>query len=185
MKYIILLWLILSLFILPSWSQEMQKLSPKEIEQIKNEIIKGAVKHSQDLVNLDYKAVMKFYANVEDFALFGDGEYWGDYITIDQIWKSFTSWVKKIMKWDFKNHHVYVFSNKAASYLAEYDNERVDGSGDTTKVTGSFAFGLQKFNGQWKAVTVNVTHNYKPGYGFERHDKIWWRKYSPDGRKNN
>src|SRR6266540_4650946 len=163
--------------------QQEEKLSADEIAQIKGDIIKRSEKHAKDLVNLDYKAVMTFYGNADDFTIFGDNDYWGDYITIDQIWKDFTGGVKKMMKWDLKNHKVHVFSKNAASYLVEFDNERIEGNGDTTKVTGCVSYGMQKINGDWKAVTMLITHNYKEGYD-PRTDKNWWKAYSPEQRKN-
>lgn len=30
---------------------------------------------------------MTFYANTIDFIFFGDGYNWGDYLTVDRIWK--------------------------------------------------------------------------------------------------
>jgi hypothetical protein len=169
--------------ILAGCGQQEGKLSAEEITQIKNDIIKSSEKHAQDLVNLDYKEVMKFYGDVEDHILFGDGFYWGDYLSVDGIWRDFTGGVKKMMKWDLKNHKIHVFSKSAASYLVEFDNERIEGSGDTTKVTGCFSYGMQKIDGRWKAVTGHVTHNYKQGYGANG-DKNWWKYYSPKQRKN-
>jgi hypothetical protein len=171
-------------FLLLSSCQQESQLSSEEVAQIKADIIKRSEKHAQDLVNLDYKAVMTFYGNVDDCILFGDGNYWGDYITVDQIWKSFTGGVKHMFKWDLKNHKIHVFSKNAASYLVEFDNERIERNGDTTKVTGCFSYGMQKIDGDWKAVTIHVTHNYKAGYGAERNSqgKDWWKKYSPDVR---
>ena len=81
-------------------------LSSEEIPQIKSDIIKRYSEHVKDLTNRDYERVMTFYANVDDFVLFGDGNYWGDYITIDQIWNMFLEDVKEIYKWDLMNHHI-------------------------------------------------------------------------------
>ena len=78
MKWIPFL-LVLSSF---SCNQEDEKLSAAEIAQIKREIIKRSEKHVSDLKNLDYKPVMTFYANTQDFIVFGDGYYWGDYLTL-------------------------------------------------------------------------------------------------------
>jgi len=39
------------------------------------------------LENLDYTSVMTFYANNPDSTVFGDGYHWGDYLTIDGLWK--------------------------------------------------------------------------------------------------
>ena len=172
---------ILAIIITACSSQRSDELTREEVAQIKQEIIKSYEKHVNDLKNLDYESVMKYYANVEDVILFGDGNYWGDYITINQIWKSFTGGVKQILKWDLKNHQVHVFSRNAASYLVEFDNERIEASGDTTKVTGCFSYGMQKIDGEWKVVTTHVTHNYKEGYG-SGGNKNWWKTFSPSAR---
>jgi len=63
----------LFVLLLPGCSQQMQQLSTAEIAQIKEDIIKRSEKHASDLENLDYKSVMTFYANVDDFFAFGDG----------------------------------------------------------------------------------------------------------------
>jgi len=58
-----------------------------KIAQIKSDIIKRSEKHASDLENLDYTSVMTFYANNPDSTVFGDGYHWGDYLTIDGLWK--------------------------------------------------------------------------------------------------
>ena len=183
---------ILIILTLVSCVQHDNQLSNEEIEQIKNEIIKASEKHAQDLVNKDYEEVMKFYGNVEDHVMFGDGYYWGDYSTIDGIWKDFLGDSKEMIKWDLKNHKIHVFSKEAASYLGEFENIRVESNGDTTIVSGCFTNGMKKINNRWKTVTSHVSHNYKPGYGFERYhvgydginrEKDWWSYYSPEAMK--
>ena len=140
-------------------------LSVNEKSQIKEEIIESYEKHINDLKNLDYEEVMKYYANTDDHILFGDGSEWGDYNTVDAIWRSFcTQDVKSILKWELSNHQVHVFSRDAASYLVQFDNERIQANGDTTKVTGCFSYGMLKIDNKWKVVTTHVSHNYKIGY---------------------
>lgn len=163
--------------------QEKQ-LSADEIAQIKSDIIIRSERHAKDLKNLDYKEVMTFYANVDDFIIFGDGYYWGDYSTIDGIWKDFTGGVKKILTWELYNPKIHVFSKDIASCLVEFYHERINASGDTTKGHGSFSLGMQKIDGDWKAVTMNVTHNYDI-YDSTGAIRMWWLKYSPENLKNN
>ncbi len=176
MKWILFL-LVLSSF---SCSQKEEKLSAAEIAKIKNEIINRSEKHASDLENMDYKSVMTFYANTEDFIVFGDGYYWGDYLTMDGIWKDILvgGW-KKMLKWDLKNHKVHVFSKDAASYLVEFDHEHLDDNGDTIRSSGCFTYGMQKIDGEWKAVTAHVSH-----IPFRTNDDKWWSKYSPENRTN-
>jgi ketosteroid isomerase-like protein len=176
MKWILFLFL----FILYSCRQKEEKLSVAEMTQIKSDIIKRSEKHASDLENLDYKAVMTFYANTEDFIVFGDGYYWGDYLTMDLLWKDILEreW-KKVVKWDLKNHKVHVFSRDAASYLVEFDHIHIAANGDTGRSTGCFTYGMQKNNGDWKAVTAHVSHIP------ERSDEEkWWSKFSPANRTN-
>ncbi|QJW90179.1 SnoaL-like domain-containing protein [Spirosoma taeanense] len=162
--------------------QPEKPLSAQEIAQIKNDIIRRAEKNAQDLRNRDYKAVMTFYADIDDFIIFGDGYYWGDYKTIDGIWKDFTGGVKKMLKWDFYNPKIHVFSRDVASCLVEFYNERIEANGDTTKGHGCFSFGMQKIDSNWKVVTMHVTHNYNV---FDSTGAVrkWWLKYSPEARK--
>ena len=76
---------LLIVFLVLGCSQQLKQLSIDEVEQVKNDIIKRSEKHASDLENLDYKSVMTFYA--EDLIVFGDGYYWGDYLTMDGVWK--------------------------------------------------------------------------------------------------
>jgi len=162
--------------------QQEGQLSAEEIAQIKSDIIKRAERNAQDLRNLDHKAIMTFYADVNDFIVFGDGYYWGDYKTIDGVWKDFTVGVKKVMKWDIYNPKIHVFSKNVASCLVEFYHERNNGSGDTTKGHGCFSFGMKKIDNDWKVVTMHVTHNYDV---FDSTGAIrkWWLKHSPENRK--
>jgi hypothetical protein len=163
--------------------QSDNQLSADAIVQIKSDIIKRSERHAQDLQNLDYKGIMTFYGNVEDHIVFGDGYYWGDYKTIDGVWRDFAGGVKKVLKWEFYNPKIHVFSADAASCLVEFYHERIDGNGDTTKGHGCFSFGMRKIDGDWKAVTTHVTHNYDV---FDDKGEIrkWWLKYSPENRKS-
>ena len=163
--------------------QKEGRLSAAEIAQIKNDIIKRSEKHAKDLMNLDYKEVMTFYGDVDDFIIFGDGYYWGDYKTVDGVWKDFTGWVKKMLKWDFYNPKIHVFSKDVASCLVEFYHERIEANGDTTKGHGCFSFGMQKIEGDWKVVTMHVTHNYNV-YDGAGEIRKWWLKYSPENRKS-
>lgn len=84
-----------------SCNQQADPLTDNEIEEIKKEIIERSEKHANDLENLDFESVMTFYA--KDLIVFGDGYYWGDYLTMDGIWKDILGeggW-KKMLKFDF------------------------------------------------------------------------------------
>lgn len=171
--------LLLSVIVLFSCRQKEEKLTAAEIEQIKNDIIKRSEKHATDLENLDYRSVMTFYADTDDFYMFGDGYYWGDYKTVDGVWKDILGkdgW-KKMIKWDLKNHKVHVFSNNTASYLVEFDHEHIEQNGDTARSSGCFSYGMKKMDGEWKAVTVHVTHIPE-----RTTDEKWWSGYSPEYR---
>ena len=167
----------LTIILLIGCSQQPGQLSGDEIENIKNEIIKQSEKHASDLKNHDYPSVMTFYA--KDLIVFGDGYYWGDYLTMDGIWKNIlgeNGW-KKILKWDLQNHKIHVYSKNAASYLVEFDHEHINEKGDTIISSGCFTYGMQKINGEWKAVTVHVSHT-----PFRTTEDKWWTKYSPSKR---
>jgi len=167
----------LFLLLIGSCREKNESLSASEITQIKNDIIARSEKHASDLENLDHKSVMTFYA--KDLTVFGDGYYWGDYLTMDGVWKDIlgeSGW-KKMLKWDLQNHKVHVFSKDAASYLVEFDHEHLDGKGDTIRSSGCFTYGMQKISGEWKAVTAHVSH-----IPLRTSDKKWWSIYSPENR---
>jgi ketosteroid isomerase-like protein len=167
----------LAFFPLLCCSQQSEQLSVDEIEQIKNEIITRSEKYASDLENMDYESVMTFYS--KDLIAFGDGYYWGDYLTVDGVWKDLLKdgvW-EKILKWDLQNHKIHVHSKNAASYLVEFDHEHLIENGDTVLSSGSFTYGMQKIDGEWKAVTANVTH-----IPVRTDDEKWWSKYTPSKR---
>lgn len=83
-------------------------------------------------------------------------------------------------RWNLRNHKIHVFSRDAASYLVEFDNERVNKLGDTTKVIGCFSYGMQRIDGEWKAVTTHVSHIYNMN-DTTRTEK-WWYGFSPGVR---
>ena len=159
MKLIVLL-IPLAIF---SCNQKNNVLSNEEKSQIKKEIMETYEKHAEALKNRSHKDVMKFYADVEDHVLFGDGHYWGDYKTIDEIWKAFDG-KGRDLKNEFDKQNVYVFSDRAAMYFLEFYNERIEVNGDTTKVQGCFSYGMEKFPEGWKIIGSHVTHNYLEGY---------------------
>jgi ketosteroid isomerase-like protein len=164
-------------FMMFSCNQKSEQLSSDEIEQIKSDIIIRSEKHASDLENHDYKSVMTFYS--KDLIVFGDGYYWGDYLTLDGIWKDIlgeAGW-KKVLKWDLQNHKIHVFSKDAASYLVEFDHEHLDKNSDTIRSSGCFTYGMEKINGEWKAVTAHVSH-----IPFRTDEDKWWSVYSPSKR---
>jgi len=176
MKY---LSIVLPVFLMLGCNQQSTILSTDEIGKIENEIIMRSEKHASDLENLNYRSVMSFYS--KDLIVFGDGYYWGDYQTVDGIWNDILGkggW-KKMLKWDLKNHKVHVFSRYAASYLVEFDHEHILANGDTARSSGCFAYGMQKIDGDWKAVTGHVSHIPE-----RSDDEKWWSQYSPANRKN-
>lgn len=150
----------LSIMILFSCNQLEKPLSVEDKEKIKKEIITVHGIHIQDLMNLDYEKVMTFYP--KEHIIFGDGEYWGDYNTIDKIWKGFTEEVRDMIKFNLDNHQVFIHNRNVASYLVEFENWRVEGNGDTTKVQGCFSYGMEKFSDGWKIIGQHVSHNYLP-----------------------
>lgn len=158
-------------------NQQPRQITPAEVEKIKSEIIERSEKHASDLENMDFNSVMTFYS--KDHISFGDGYYWGDYLTIDGLWRDILGeggW-KKMVKWDLQNHKVHVFSKEAASYLVEFDHKHLAQNGDTIGSSGCFTYGMQKIDGEWKAVTGHVTHIPE-----RTNDEKWWSKHSPSKR---
>ncbi len=63
---------LLSAFLLFTACKEQHgEMSAEEINELKNEIITGYEKHIDDLIRLDYDALMPYYINSEEFVLFG------------------------------------------------------------------------------------------------------------------
>ncbi|MFW6371166.1 MAG: nuclear transport factor 2 family protein [Bacteroidota bacterium] len=169
MKYIIT-FLIISLVF--SCSEPSDHLTSDETDKIKKQIIERSEKHASDLENMDFESVMTFYS--ENLIFFGDGYYWGDYKTADGLWKDILEggW-KDILYWDLQNHKIHVFSKNAASYLVEFDHKHLEQNGDTVGSSGCFTYGMEKIDGEWKAVTGHVTHIPE-----RTNDEKWWSKYA-------
>jgi PBP1b-binding outer membrane lipoprotein LpoB len=72
---------ILLLFII-GCSEKTNSLSVEEKEKIKNEVIETYKQHTEDIKRLDYKALMSYYVNDPETALFVDGHYWGGYCLV-------------------------------------------------------------------------------------------------------
>lgn len=67
-----------------SCNKTEEPLTPEEKEHIKTEVVSSIEKHVEDIIDQDYNEVMQFY-NKEDYVMYGDGTYWGDYSAIDDI----------------------------------------------------------------------------------------------------
>jgi ketosteroid isomerase-like protein len=144
-------------------------LTEEEKELIKIEVINSIENHVQDIINQDYDDVMKFYVE-DDYILFGDGTYWSDYETVDDIWGTWLPRWKKITKWELKNHKVHVFSTNAAIDYVEWIHERIEEDGDTTKAYGSWAWAMQKFPEGWRSTGAMIDHRYTAGPNAENVD---------------
>lgn len=151
---------IVFMILLVSCNSVEQPLTEEEKEKIKDEVIADIEKHVKDIVAQDYEKVMPFYVK-EDYILYGDGKYWGDYETIDNIWKKALSEWKVIKKWDMKNHKVYVYSRDAAVDYVEWEHERINADGDTTRGYGSWVWGMKRFPEGWRSVSAAVDHRYE------------------------
>jgi len=148
--------------LIASCNDSEKTLTQEEKEQIKTEVINSIENHVKDIVNQDYDEVMKFYVK-DDYILFGDGAYWGDYKTVDDIWGTWLPRWKKITKWELKNHKVHVFSRDAAIDYVEWTHERTEENGDTTKAYGFWVWGLQSYPEGWKSVNAAIDHIYTAG----------------------
>lgn len=163
MKLRILIPVICSISILNiSCNSAENPLTQEDKERIETEVISSIETHVQDIINQDYPDVMKFYVK-DDYILFGDGKYWGDYETVDDIWGTWLPRWKKITKWELKNHNVLVLSEDAAIDYVEWIHERIEENGDTTKAYGSWAWAMQKFPEGWKSIGAMIDHRYTAG----------------------
>ncbi|TXN37678.1 hypothetical protein FVB32_05160 [Flagellimonas hymeniacidonis] len=125
---------------------------------LKKEISEMYHRHIKDLKNLNHTKLMTHYLDVDDHILFGDGQYWGNYQTVNDIWKNFIGDTQEILVWNLSNEHINLLSNNSASYITEYYNQRINNKGDTIKVRGSVGYGLIKVKSEWRIVTTNVSH---------------------------
>lgn len=149
-----------------SCNQTEKPITSEENEQIKTEVIASVEKHLDDIISQDYQKVMKFYEK-ENYVIFGDGAYWGDYTTIDDIWRTWLPRWKAITKWDLKNHKVHVFSRDGAVDFVEWEHERIEEDGDTTKAYGFLVWGMQRYPDGWRSINVAVDHRYTAGPNME------------------
>lgn len=153
--------------VLVSCNSVEEPLTREEKEKIKAEVISDIEQHVSDIISQDYNKVMQFYVK-EDYILFGDGTYWGDYTRIDNIWKTWLPKWKAITKWTMKNHKVHVYSRNAAVDYVEWEHERIEENGDTTRAYGFWVWGMQRYPKGWKSVNAAVDHRYIAGPNSKR-----------------
>ena len=99
MKFInIILTKSLLIILIISCNSNEKRLTPKEVEKVKAEVIASIEKHIKDIISQDYDKVMPFY-NKDKYVIYGDGKYWGDYSAVDTIWKKWLPRWQAITKW--------------------------------------------------------------------------------------
>lgn len=145
-----------------SCQQHADTFSESEKKQVETEVIASIEKHVHDIISRDYNKVMTFYVK-EGYTLFGDGTYWGDYKTVDDIWGTWLPKWRAITSWELKNHKVNVFSKDAAVDYVEWEHERIEENGDTTKAYGFWVWGMQRYPDGWKSISAAIDHRYTAG----------------------
>ena len=152
----------LLIILIISCNSTEKHLTPKEDEKVKAEVISSIEKHVKDIISQDYNKVMQFY-NKDNYVIYGDGKYWGDYSAIDGIWKKWLPRWQAITKWIPKDHKVYVYSKDEAVVIMGWDHERIEEDGEVVKAYGSFVWGMQRFTDGWKSIYMVVDHRYTAG----------------------
>lgn len=110
------------------------------------------------MLTRDYKAMLAFWSDSEDFVFAGDGRILGG----SQAWKAETTrHYESTGKWeqlDWQSVHILPISESAASATLEFRSRWIDTKGATHNVRGAWTYVFMKTNGIWKVVHTNGTH---------------------------
>ena len=110
------------------------------------------------MLSRDYKKMLAFWSDTDDFVFAGDGRVLGGF----GAWKAETTRhyesTSKWEQWDWQSVHILPISDTAASATLDFRFRWVDTKGATHNVRGAWTYVFIKTNSAWKVVHTNGTH---------------------------
>ena len=140
--------------------REPTELAPDEEARIAQEVDAAVRGYIDALRSLDEGRMLAFWADVEGFAMAGDGkllvgyEPWADHIR-ERV-KS-TAAVNHIK---ISDPQIYVLAANAASYSMQFEWTMTSNDGQVTNASGSWTYVLKRFPEGWRVVHSAGTHIY-------------------------
>ena len=136
------------------------ELSREEEARIAEEVDATVREYLSAIQSLELDSLLAFWADVEGFAIAGDGsllvgyEPWADQI------RTMVETTSEVTHIEISNPQVYVLARDAASYSAEFEWSMTSVEGVTTNATGSWTYVFKRFPEGWRVVHSAGTHIY-------------------------
>jgi ketosteroid isomerase-like protein len=162
------LWIIPLVFLLclVVCCQQQGEEAAKELSRQEKDVIARAVEKTvSDYINavkrIDIEQMLIFWADTEGFVFAGDGSLTVGYdIYANQLREMMLN-TAEVTSMEYRNPHIYVLSNDAASLSMEYEWSMISKDGNTINAKGSWMYLFKKFDEVWKVVNSAGTHLYE------------------------
>ncbi|WP_242156849.1 YybH family protein [Aestuariivivens sediminis] len=126
--------------------------------QVKNEINSVLEKYRNAMLSHDYKDMISFWSNSDDFVMGSDGRIIGGY----QDWVVETTHhyenTLKFEQWDWENIHILPLSKSLASVTLEFEFKSIDLKNNIYHAIGSWTYVFKKDDDSWKVIHSNGHH---------------------------
>lgn len=136
------------------------QLTPEEEARIAAEVDATVRAYADAVRSLDVDGMLAFWADVDGFAMAGDGtllvgyEPWADHI------RQFVESTAEARHFELRNPQVYVLAQDAVSYSCEFEWRTTSKEGETTNASGSWIYVFKRFPEGWQVVHSAGTHIY-------------------------
>ena len=142
-------------------SAHSAELDTAEKTRIAAEVDAAVREYVSAIRALDVERMLDFWADVEGFALAGDGsiivgfEPWAAQI------RGLVEATSEVTHIEVRNPQVFVLARDAASYSMEFEWSMTSREGATTNASGSWTYVFKRFPERWRVVQSAGTHIYK------------------------
>jgi ketosteroid isomerase-like protein len=137
------------------------ELSDQEKQSIARAVEDTVSDYIDAVKKIDIERMLNFWADTEGFVFAGDGSLTLGYDKYANQLREMMSNTAEVTSMEFRNPHVYVLSNDAASFSMEYEWSMIIKDGKTVNAKGSWMYVFKKFGGAWKVVHSAGTHLYE------------------------
>jgi ketosteroid isomerase-like protein len=138
-----------------------KELSRQEKDVIARAVEKTVSDYLDAVKRIDIEQMLNFWADTEGFVFAGDGSLTVGYDKYANQLREMMSNTAEVTSMEFRNPHVYVLSNDAASFSMEYEWSMIIKDGKTVNAKGSWMYVFKKFGEVWKVVHSAGTHLYE------------------------
>ncbi len=136
------------------------ELSAEEKARIGEEV-DATVRHYVSAIrSLDADRMLAFWADVEGFAMAGDGALIVGYEPWAAQIRTLVETTSEVTHIEFRNPQVSVLTGDAASYSVEFEWSMTSLEGVTTNASGSWTYVFKRFPEGWRVVQSAGMHVY-------------------------